>query len=87
MPPLPRATVVFSFSSMPPPFVRRTAPCDAISCCTLYVVQRHVTRPYHVAPERVHKSHFRSFIVQCHTTLSAYTNVTLDHSLCNVILH
>jgi hypothetical protein len=24
------------------------------------VVQRHVTRPFRVAPERVHKSHFRS---------------------------
>jgi hypothetical protein len=30
-----------------------------VCCCALYIVQRHVT-PFRVAPERIHKSHFRS---------------------------
>jgi hypothetical protein len=30
-----------------------------------YVVQRHVTRPFRVAPERVHKSHCSSLFLQC----------------------
>jgi hypothetical protein len=43
---------------------RSARPCDyAISCCALNVVQGHVTRPFCVAPERVHKSHDHSILV------------------------
>jgi hypothetical protein len=37
--------------------VRSATPCDAISCCALYVVQRNVMI-FRVAPERVHKFHY-----------------------------
>jgi hypothetical protein len=35
----------------------------SLLCCALYVVQRHVPRPFRVASERVHKSHAQ-FIVR-----------------------
>jgi hypothetical protein len=40
-----------------------------------YVMQRHVT-PFRVAPERVHKSPFRSFSVQCGTTGGRWRHVS-----------
>jgi hypothetical protein len=34
---------------------------------SFYVVQRHAS-PFYAAPERVHKCHFKSFIVHCNNT-------------------
>jgi hypothetical protein len=36
-----------------------------------YVVQL-LNRPFRVAPERVRKSHFRSFVVQCNTSAPSH---------------
>jgi hypothetical protein len=44
--------------------VRSATPCDV--------------KPFHVAPQRVHKS-LLSIIVQCNTTLSASTSLTFDY--------
>jgi hypothetical protein len=38
--------------------LQRTITSVVISHCAVYVVQRHVTMPFRVARERVHKSHF-----------------------------
>jgi hypothetical protein len=54
--------------------VRNASPCDAISCCALYAVQRHVTS-FRVAPERVHKSYFRSLCDRYKSHLNLLCNI------------